>query len=73
MWCSPLPLHHVGASVCLVLAALSIGAGVVVLPRFDPAVVLAVIAAAGVTDLGMVPTMCIDVLDHPHREVRVER
>jgi fatty-acyl-CoA synthase len=67
VWCSPLPLHHVGASVCLVLAALSIRAGVAVLPRFDPAVVLEVIAAAGVTHLGMVPTMCIDVLDHPHR------
>jgi fatty-acyl-CoA synthase len=69
VWCSPLPLHHVGASVCLVLAALSIRAGVVVLPRFDPAIVLDVIAEAGVTHLGMVPTMCIDLLDHPHLAV----
>jgi fatty-acyl-CoA synthase len=65
VWCSPLPLHHVGASVCLVLAALSIRAGVVVLPRFDPGELLEVIENAGVTHLGMVPTMCIDVLGHP--------
>jgi fatty-acyl-CoA synthase len=65
VWCSPLPLHHVGASVCLVLAALSIRAGVVVLPRFEPGRLLAVIEQAGVTHLGSVPTMCIDLLAHP--------
>jgi fatty-acyl-CoA synthase len=65
VWCSPLPLHHVGASVCLVLAALSIRAGVVVLPRFEPGLLLGVIEKTGVTHLGMVPTMCLDLLGHP--------
>jgi fatty-acyl-CoA synthase len=67
VWCSPLPLHHVGASVCLVLAALSIHAGMVVLPRFDPGVLLDLIEATRATHVGFVPTMCLDLLAHPHR------
>jgi fatty-acyl-CoA synthase len=65
VWCSPLPLHHVGASVCLVLAALAIRAGIVVLPRFDAGVLLDVLEATRATHVGLVPTMCLDLLDHP--------
>jgi fatty-acyl-CoA synthase len=65
VWCTPLPLHHVGASVCHVLAALSVYGGIVVLPRFDAALLLELIEEAGVTHVGFVPTMCVDLLEHP--------
>jgi len=64
-WLSPLPLHHVGASVTGVLAALSVGATYVVVERFTKEMALRAIREARPAILGLVPTMMVDLLDVP--------
>jgi len=61
--CSPLPFHHVGGSVCTVLATLLRGGTYVVLTGFDPAETLATLARDGATFFGGVPTMLIAMLE----------
>jgi fatty-acyl-CoA synthase len=61
--CSPLPFHHVGGSVCTVLATLLRGGTYVVLSGFDAAQTLATLARDHVTFFGGVPTMLIAMLD----------
>ncbi len=61
--CSPLPFHHVGGSVCTVLATLLRGGTYVVLPGFDAAETLATLTADDVTFFGGVPTMLIAMLE----------
>ena len=62
--CSPLPFHHVGGSVCTVLAALLRGATYVVLPGFDPQQTLTTLRRGDVTFFGGVPTMMLALLEH---------
>ena len=62
--CSPLPFHHVGGSLCTVLATLLRGGTYVLLPGFDPAETLAALARDEVTFFGGVPTMLIAMLEH---------
>ena len=62
--CSPLPFHHVGGSLCTVLATLLRGGTYVVLPGFDPAETLATLVRDDVTFFGCVPTMLIALLEH---------
>jgi len=61
--CSPLPFHHVGGSICTVLATLLRGGTFVLLPGFDPAETLATLARDRVTFFGGVPTMMIAMLE----------
>jgi fatty-acyl-CoA synthase len=61
--CSPLPFHHVGGSICTVLATLLIGGTYVVLPQFEAVETLAMLAEAEVTFFGGVPTMLIAMLE----------
>jgi fatty-acyl-CoA synthase len=61
--CSPLPFHHVGGSVCTVLATLLRGGSYVVLPGFDPDETLATLSREQVSFFGGVPTMLIAMLD----------
>jgi fatty-acyl-CoA synthase len=61
--CSPLPFHHVGGSVCTVLATLLRGGTYVVLPGFDAAQTLATLMRDEVTFFGCVPTMLIAILE----------
>jgi fatty-acyl-CoA synthase len=62
--CSPLPFHHVGGSVCTVLAALLRGATYVVLPGFEVQQTLITLQRADVTFFGGVPTMMLALLEH---------
>ena len=62
--CSPLPFHHVGGSVCTVLAALLRGATYIVLPGFDVQQTLTTLQRGGVTFFGGVPTMMLALLEH---------
>lgn len=70
------PLFHVGA-ISGFLACLLGGGRHVFLPAFDAEAVMAAIAAQYVTDLFLVPTMLLAVLDHPrfgeHDLTSVER
>ena len=57
-----LPLFHVFGMTCGLLAAMSVGATLALLPRFDPAEALRMIAAERVTVFEGVPTMYVAML-----------
>jgi acyl-CoA synthetase (AMP-forming)/AMP-acid ligase II len=61
--CSPLPLHHVGGSVCTVLAALLRGATFILLPGFDVEQTLTSLDRAKATFFGGVPTILLTILE----------
>ncbi len=61
-WLLALAPHHVGGLAVLVRSAV-LGHPVTVLPRFDPAAVLAALEAGGPTVLPLVPTMLAELVD----------
>ncbi|WP_239374715.1 class I adenylate-forming enzyme family protein [Frankia sp. Cj5] len=65
VWCSGLPLHHVGGSVSGVLMTFASAGTMVLSPGFEPARTLSLIERARVTALGAVPTMLYDLLAYP--------
>jgi len=65
VWVNPVPLHHIGGSVVIVLAALSSGGCYVVMPRFDPPTMVDLMRRCGATRIGGVPTMLYALLDVP--------
>ncbi|WP_322755028.1 class I adenylate-forming enzyme family protein [Frankia sp. Cas3] len=66
VWCSGLPLHHVGGSVSGVLMTFAAAGTMVLTPGgFDPARTLRMVERAHVTALGSVPTMLYDLLACP--------
>ncbi|MDT5067131.1 MAG: fatty-acyl-CoA synthase [Mycobacterium sp.] len=65
VWCNPMPLHHVGGSVCVLLTVLAQAGTVVLMPKFDAGQILTVLERTGATVLGAVPTMLLALLDHP--------
>lgn len=71
VWVNPVPLHHMGGSCVVVMAALSSGGSYVVMPRFDPALMVRVMRLAGATRIGGVPTMLYALLDVPGAEEAV--
>ena len=62
--CSPLPFHHVGGSLCTLLATLLRGGTYVVLPGFDAHQTLTSLRRGNVTFFGGVPTMMLAMLEH---------
>ena len=60
-----LPLHHVGGSVCTAFPMVLCGGAVALEAGWDVDRAVALVAATGCTVLGGVPTMLLDVLDHP--------
>jgi acyl-CoA synthetase (AMP-forming)/AMP-acid ligase II len=58
------PMFHL-ADGCFMNGMLAIGSCHVMVPRFDPLVVLETIAREGVTDVLLVPTMIQMLVDHP--------
>jgi fatty-acyl-CoA synthase len=62
--CLPVPLFHCFGCVLGVLAAVSHGATLVILEKFDPVQVMAAVEQERCTALYGVPTMFIAVLDH---------
>jgi fatty-acyl-CoA synthase len=65
VWLNVMPMHHVGGSVSVTLAVLSVGASMVIVPQFEPGLVLELIERAKVTITGGVPTMFLTMLEHP--------
>jgi fatty-acyl-CoA synthase len=65
VWVSPLPLHHVGASVCGIFPALASAGTFVTVPSFDPAVVLHLVERCRAAVLGAVPTVLLAMLELP--------
>jgi long-chain acyl-CoA synthetase len=62
-----LPLFHSFGQTCGLNAAVSSGACLALLPRFDPGMVLEVIQRDRVTVFEGVPTMYVGLLSHPRR------
>ncbi len=62
-----LPLFHCFGQTCGLNAVLSVGGQLALVPRFDPAVVLETIEAAGATIFMGVPTMYTALLHDPSR------
>ncbi|MBW1647954.1 MAG: AMP-binding protein [Deltaproteobacteria bacterium] len=62
--CLPVPLFHCFGCVMGVLGAVTHGATLVILEKFDPVQVMASIEAEGCTALYGVPTMFIALLEH---------
>ncbi len=65
VWVNPVPLHHIGGSCIILLAALSSGGTYVVQERFDPAAMVGLMRATGATRTGGVPTMLYALLEVP--------
>jgi long-chain acyl-CoA synthetase len=63
-----LPLFHAFGQTCGLNAAISAGASLALVPRFDAGKVLATIERDGVTVFEGVPTMFAALLHHPARE-----
>ncbi|MFQ5778087.1 MAG: AMP-binding protein [Terriglobia bacterium] len=62
--CTPVPLFHCFGCVIAVLGAYTHGATLVLVPQFDPGLVLETVAAERCTALYGVPTMFIALLEH---------
>ena len=69
-WVNPIPLFHVGGSVLTGVGALYAGGCHVVVPAFEPGLVLELIEAESASLLLAVPTMLTGLLDHPERPHR---
>jgi fatty-acyl-CoA synthase len=64
VWLNPLPMHHVAASVAVLMSGLAVG-GTIVLAAFDPALMLDLAERCRVTAVGVVPVVLTALLDHP--------
>ncbi len=65
VWLNPVPLHHVGGSCSIVLGALSVGGAYAVMDRHDTDITVRLLQPTGATRIGGVPTMLMDLLNHP--------
>jgi fatty-acyl-CoA synthase len=64
-WLTCLPLHHVGGSVCNALPMVMCGGCVALQSGWDVEQAVDLVAASGSTVVGGVPTMLLDLLEHP--------
>ena len=62
-----IPFFHVTGCFALLDVALAAGMKLVLMRRFDPEAVMALVAREGVTAIGGVPTIAWQVLEHPAR------
>jgi fatty-acyl-CoA synthase len=69
-WINPIPLFHTGGGVLGSIGALARRGRQVVVPRFDPGLVLDLIESEGGNLIVTVPTILIALLDHPDRPAR---
>lgn len=65
IWCSPLPLHHVGGSVALALGPATLAGTYVMVTDFTAESFVSSAALSGATLLGGVPTLFLRILDDP--------
>jgi fatty-acyl-CoA synthase len=69
-WVNPIPLFHVGGSVLTGVGVLYAHGRHVVVPAFEPGLVLELIEAESAALVLAVPTMLVGLLDHPDRPNR---
>jgi len=69
-WVSPMPLFHTGGCVLGVLGALSRRARLVLMPAFDPGLMLELVESEQAWFTAGVPTMLIAAMDHPDAATR---
>ncbi|HTN80577.1 MAG TPA: AMP-binding protein [Acidimicrobiales bacterium] len=69
-WLSPMPLFHTGGCVLGVLGALSRRAKLVLMPGFEPGLLLELVETEQAWFVGAVPTMLIAAMDHPDARTR---
>jgi fatty-acyl-CoA synthase len=65
VWLNPVPMHHIGGAIVVVLGALSVGGSCSVLQRFDPDQLVALMRPTRATRMGGVPTMWHTMLSRP--------
>lgn len=65
VWCTALPLHHVGGSISLVLGALAVRGTYVVVPRPTAGDVLRLLVRTRATHTGFVATVLQRLIDNP--------
>lgn len=70
VWINPIPLFHTGGGVLACVGTLSHRGTQVVVPQFDPALVLELIEAERGSMILTVPTILMALLDHPDRPDR---
>ena len=66
--CTPVPLFHCFGCVIAVLGSFTHGATLVLVPQFEPGLVLETVAGERCTALYGVPTMFLALLEHPERD-----
>jgi fatty-acyl-CoA synthase len=69
-WINPIPLFHVGGSVLGCIGTISCRGVHVVVPGFEPGLVLELIEAEHGSLILTVPTILLALLDHPDRPTR---
>ncbi|TPG36464.1 AMP-dependent synthetase [Mycobacterium hodleri] len=65
VWCNPMPMHHVGGSVCVLLTVLANAGTMVLMPSFEAGEFLEMLEQTRANVIGAVPTMLLGMLDHP--------
>jgi fatty-acyl-CoA synthase len=65
VYLNPVPMHHIGGSCAVLLGATALGGANVVLDRYDPAQLIALMKPVGATRMGGVPTIWFDLLSQP--------
>ncbi|MFN8633008.1 MAG: AMP-binding protein [Chloroflexota bacterium] len=65
VWLNVMPLFHTAGCVLVTLGALQVGATHVLLPGFDPGLMLELAETERATNFGGVPTMLVALLEHP--------
>ena len=63
IWLNSVPFHHIGGTCAVILGALSVGGAFVMLERYDPTQLAALMEPSRATRMGGVPTMWYDLLD----------
>jgi len=69
-WLSPMPLFHTGGCVLAALGALSRRSPLVLMPGFEPGLLVDLVETERPWFLAAVPTMLLAVLDHPDLATR---
>ena len=70
VWLNPVPMHHIGGSVHLLLGALCVAGTYTVMPRYDLDMLADLLVPSGATRTGGVPTMLLGMLEHPRFRAR---
>jgi fatty-acyl-CoA synthase len=65
IWLNSVPFHHIGGTCAIILGALSMGGAFVMLERYDPTQLAALMNPSKATRMGGVPTMWYDLLERP--------